>query len=827
MKVIIAEKPSVARDLASFLKASSKREGYFEGAGYQVTWALGHLVELQEPHDYDPAMRKWSLHTLPFIPTSFELKLRGDDGARHQFSIVKRLFRAADSIICATDAGREGELIFRYILSLTQCETKPAERLWLSSLTPDAIRTAFRSLRPLADYDNLYAAAKCRSEADWIVGLNATRNYTVRFGTSGILWSLGRVQTPVLAMITRRDDEIRTFISQPFWELLTKYRDVTFRYTGDRFDQQLAADRLLAKVKPHPLTIGKVQRKPETSAPPQLYDLTELQRDINRRYGLSAADTLASAQSLYESKLITYPRTDSRYLSADMQKEVPATLKKLKAIKPDQIAKLDLSKLVFGGRIINSAKVTDHHAIIPTGNVPTGLRDRDQKVFDAIVIRFIAAFYPPCVKEITTVDAAVKETPFRARGVRVVSAGWTELYPRKSSENESEDEQSLPEFIPKETGPHWPFIKSGQTSPPKHFTENTLLGAMDTAGKLVDEAELREALKEKGLGTPATRAAIIETLLRRQYISRDKKNLLATDLGRYLISRVRDDHLKSPEMTGEWESKLNQIEAGKLSASGFMNDIAEYTRRIIRSSDNVSIDSERIGDCPRCGKPIIAGKQALGCSDWRAGCKFVLQPVYRERELERRSLRELLQHGVTSDSLDFGDGRKVILGLAPGGAIVEIPLPQGNEQSANAPTAKRTTAKRPAARSTKTSVSAKPAKKTTRKTSSRTPAKTSSRTSTSTPEKVDSTATDLGGCPLCDAPVIEQLKSFSCSRWSDGCSLTVRKTISGKKITASMVQALLRDGKTGSLEGFKSKAGKPFSARLELREGKTELVFDP
>ncbi len=851
MKVVIAEKPSVARDLASFLNASARHDGFFAGNDYQITWAFGHLVELQEPHDYDPALRKWSLQTLPFIPDAFELKLRGDEGARNQFAIIKRLFQSADSIICATDAGREGELIFRYILELTGCARKPVHRLWLSSLTPDAIREALSTMRPLADYNNLYAAAKCRSEADWIVGLNATRNYTVRFGTAGILWSIGRVQTPVLAMITRRDDEIRTFKPQPFWELITNYRGTDFRYTGDRFNQQDAAQRLLKTIKPHPLVIKQVQRKPESSLPPQLFDLTQLQREINRRYGISAADTLASAQSLYESKLVTYPRTDSRYLTSDMQSEVPKTLKKLAEIKPREIAKLDLNTLAFGARIVSNQKVTDHHAIIPTGALPTGLRDRDMKVYEAILVRFIAAFYPACVKEATTVDAMVQKVEFRARGVRIVSAGWTQLYPRRAEDQDGDDQQSLPEFKMGESGIHDPRVKSGQTSPPKHFTENTLLGAMDTAGKLVEEAELRDALREKGLGTPATRAAIIETLLRRKYISRDNKNIVATDLGRYLIALVRDHNLKSPELTGEWESKLKQVEAGKVSATAFMDEIADYTRQLIRSSENTSVDSERIGDCPLCGQPVMMGKKALGCSAWRDGCSFVLQPVHRDRELQPRQIRELMQHGVTSEPIDFGDGRRSLLGISPSGAVLEIPLPMGNEQSGDsdrsvsqtkstaksgsAAKSKRSTTTNARSRSAsktsanKTSASKASAKKASATRKSPATRKTSAsrdvRPSSSSRAKADSLPPDLGGCPMCDAPVIEQSTSFSCSRFAKGCTLTIPKSISGKSVTPNMVKTLLRDGETAALQGFKSKSGDSFSAHLRLCNSTVELVI--
>ena len=800
MKVVLAEKPSVARDLAAFLKANARREGYFEGSGYQVTWAFGHLVELKEPADYDPALKKWSLDTLPFIPQEFELKLRGDKGARQQYAVVKRLFRAADGLICATDAGREGELIFRYILTLAGCTRKPAQRLWLSSLTPQAIQAAFRSLRPLADYDNLYAAARCRSEADWIVGLNATRNYTVRYGAAGILWSLGRVQTPVLAMIVRRDDEIRTFKPQPFWELRTNYRQVCFRYAGDRFDKQQEAQAILDRVISHPLEIRNVERQPEKSLPPQLYDLTELQRDMNRRFGMSAATTLQNAQSLYEGKLITYPRTDSRYLTTDMKKEVPGIFRDLQSLKPHEVSKLDLQALPFNGRIVNNQKVTDHHAIIPTGAMPGTLRDGEQKVYEAIVVRFIAAFYPPCLKEVTTVDGVANNVPFRARGVRVVAPGWTELYPRKSADGENEDEQLLPDFLPRESGPHEPSIKPGETSPPKHFTENTLLGAMDTAGKLVEEAELREALKEKGLGTPATRAAIIETLLKRQYILREKKHLVATDLGRYLIALVRDHNLKSPELTGEWESKLKQIESGQISPEGFMQDIAEYSRRIIQSSADATIDEERLGDCPRCGQLVIAGKRAFGCSAWRTGCRFVLEPVYQDHSLDTRQIRELLQHGATSAPVDFGDGRKVLLSLLDSGALVDIPVPQGNEQSGGKSIA-RTTRGRKSPQKT-------------------TPVKSSKEPSTK------NTSTDLGPCPLCGAQVVEQKKSFSCSRWRDGCGLTIWKTISDKRISASMAKTLLRSGKTKVLKGFKSKSGQPFSASLKLDEGKVSFDFE-
>ena len=492
--------------------------------------------------------------------------------------MVRRLLRAADEIICATDAGREGELIFRYILELVGCARKPARRLWLSSLTESAIRDAFRRLRPLSDFDTLFAAARCRSEADWVVGLNATRYYTVRHDAGGILWSVGRVQTPVLAMIVERDDEIRTFQPEPFWELLTRYREVAFKLAGDRLAREEDAQALLQRVLDHPFTIIGVERKPERVQPPQLYDLTELQRDMNRRLGMSADATLKAAQALYEAKLISYPRTDSRYLGSDMKQQVPRILGDLRARKPAEIGKLDLEALRFTGRIINDAKVSDHHAIIPTGKLPGELAPALHKVFDACVTRLIAAFYPACIKEVTTVAGESSGVPFRAKGVQVLDPGWTALYPRKD-DRKQEDEQDLPEFRPGESGPHEPSIHRGETSPPKPYTEATLLGAMETAGKRVDDEQLKEALKERGLGTPATRAAIIETLLERGYIAREQKALAATDLGRYLVTIVQDRDLKSPELTGGWEAKLRQIERGQLNPVQFMAEIIGYTRR--------------------------------------------------------------------------------------------------------------------------------------------------------------------------------------------------------------------------------------------------------
>lgn len=810
MKVVLAEKPSVAREIAQHLRAGTRCEGYFQGDGYQVTWAYGHLAALKDPDEYDPAWKRWSLETLPIVPERFELKLVEQGLARKQFAVVKRLFRDAQEIVAATDAGREGELIFRYILQLAGCERKPFRRLWLSSLTPQAIREAFARLRPGHELDGLYAAARCRSEADWIVGMNGTRFYTVRFGSRGLLWSVGRVQTPVLAMIVRRDDEIRTFRPQPFWELLTVYRQCRFKFAGDRFSKEAEAHAMLARVQGQPFTIVKVDRRRERIPPPQLYDLTELQRDLNRRFGLFAAATLQAAQSQYEDKLITYPRTDSRYLTKDIQREVPHILESLRPERPEEIGRLNLDSLAWSARIVNDSKVSDHHAILPTGKRPGSLEGAKQKVFEAILTRLIAALYPFCEKEVTTAEGQSNGVPFRAKGYRVIEPGWTSLYPRKKdSEDQQDESQELPEFRPGERGPHEPSVKRGETTPPKPHTENTLLGAMETAGRLVDDDELREALKEKGLGTPATRAAIIETLLKRNYIQRQKKTLTATDLGRYLIAVVQVQDLKSPELTGQWEAKLRQIEAGRLDPQRFMAEITQYTQQIVAGQPGTAVDENAWGPCPRCGRPVIQGKRAFGCSAWRDGCTFVLEPVYGDRQLAPSEIRQLLQRRALLEPFPSTAGEPTILALTDTGQLTEIAVPASGQQTGRPARGRKIpgrTRKPPTKKRSRAAegAGAEPGKA----------------------EKTDAASESLGACPLCGQPVIEQKKSFSCSGWRDGCPLVIWKTMAGKRITAKTAKELIRSSQTAMLKGFKSKAGKPFSARLRLVEGQVKFEFE-
>lgn len=797
MKVVLAEKPSVARDLAQFLGATTRHDGWLEGSGYQVTWALGHLVELKEPQDYNPELRRWSLASLPYVPGQFELKLIDDAGSKKQFQVVKKLFRGASELICATDAGREGELIFRFILEMTGAR-KPIQRLWLSSLTEEAIRDAFRRLKPAAQYERLHHAARCRVESDWIVGLNATRFYTVTHNATGYLWSVGRVQTPVLAMIAERDDEIRTFRPEPFWELVTKYRDVQFKATAERFKKEDEARQVLARIQGQPFTITQVEKKPERVPPPQLYDLTELQRDMNRRYGMSAAATLKAAQALYEAKLITYPRTDARYISNDMKGEVASILGKLD--RPEAKA-LDLNRLAFTGRIVNDAKVTDHHAIIPSGKRPHGLSGPEARIYEAIETRLIAAFYPSCEKEVTQVDGGSAGVPFRARGVRIVEPGWTTLYPRRG-EKAKTDEQDLPEFRSGESGPHQPAIERGETTPPKVFTENTLLGAMETAGKRVDDEVLKEALKARGLGTPATRAAIIETLIKRGYVERQGKNLVATDLGRYLIALIADRSLKSPEMTGAWEAKLRDIEAGRLDRPAFMQEIGSYIETLIRSGGAARLDLTRLGDCPRCGKNVIEGKRGYGCAGWKDGCTFVLWKEHNGQALTDSQVRELVQTGFTSRPIQYPGGRPVLLALVKTGAISEVPLPAPKERGEAPRPQKKAAAPAP------DGARAAPRKK-----------------KEKDPNAPEKPAGPLGPCPLCNSNVVESQKAYGCSGWRDGCTFTIWKTIAGKAISAKVAKALLTKGAAPKMKGFKSKAGKAFEAALKLEGGKVTFDF--
>jgi DNA topoisomerase-3 len=769
MKVILTEKPSVARDIARCLNIRNKRDGYFEGNGYRITWAFGHLVELKEPDDYHKEWKRWSLESLPIIPDKFGLKARGDASAKKQLNTIKHLFKSADEIICATDAGREGELIFRYILSWSQCLSKPFKRLWISSLTDEAIRKGFAQLQDGRLYDNLYRAAKCRSESDWIVGLNATRLYTLKFGQKGTLWTIGRVQTPVLALIVQRDAEIANFIPKDFWELQTLYREAVFQYVGGRFDRQADAEALLSRIDGHEFRITDVKGKKETVNPPLLYDLTDLQKDMSMRYGFTADRTLTCAQQLYEKKHITYPRTDSRYLTSDMKAGMKPLLEKLRGPFGPQIAPLDLDKLTLSARYFNNAKVTDHHAIIPTTTLPGTLSHDEEKLYQAIAIRFIAAFYPPCLKQVTTVQGETNQVKFKAIGTVIVSPGWQALY--KNDGKKDKEQKILPEFTQGETGPHQPSVSQGKTTPPKPYTEATLLSIMESAGKTCDDEALKEALKEKGLGTPATRAAIIETLIRRGYIERQKKNLLSTESGRHLISIIADDRLKSAAMTGEWESKLKQIEQSAYDPDRFMAEIIQFTQKIKDESTRPLYDAGRLGDCPLCHKPVIEGRKGYGCSGWKDGCQFVLWKQTYGVPITHDLASQLLQLGRTLQAVAVHIDDNVFNAQLTLNGQGETGHIKAADQSA------------PAERNA------------------------------------------IAACPLCNGRIIETAKAYSCSEWRNGCKAVIWKTIAHKKITVAMAKKMLNTGQTGVLKGFKSAKGTAFDANLKFVDGKVRMDF--
>jgi DNA topoisomerase-3 len=769
MKVILTEKPSVARDIARCLNIRTKRDGYFEGNGYRITWAFGHLVELKEPDDYHKEWKRWSLEALPIIPEKFGLKARGDASAKKQLNTIKQLFKSADEIICATDAGREGELIFRYILSWSQCLSKPFKRLWISSLTDEAIRKGFAQLQDGRLYDNLYRAAKCRSESDWIVGLNATRLYTLKFGQNGTLWTIGRVQTPVLALIVQRDAEIANFIPKDFWELQTLYRNTVFQYAGGRFDQQADAEALLSRIDGHEFRITAVKGKQETVNPPLLYDLTDLQKDMSMRYGFTADRTLTCAQQLYERKHITYPRTDSRYLSNDMKAGMKPLLEKLRGPFGPQIAPLDLDKLTLNARYFNNAKVTDHHAIIPTTTLPGNLSYDEEKLYQAIAIRFIAAFYPPCLKQITTVQGETNQVKFKTTGTVIVSPGWQALY--KNDDKKDKEQKILPEFTQGETGPHQPSVSQGKTTPPKPYTEAALLSMMESAGKTCDDETLKEALKEKGLGTPATRAAIIETLIKRGYIERQKKNLLSTESGRHLIAIIADDRLKSAAMTGEWESKLKKIEQHAYDPDQFMAEIIQFTQKIKDESTKPLYDAGKLGECPLCHKPVIEGRKGYGCSGWKEGCQFVLWKEVYGVSVTHELASQLLQNGRTLQAYKVHVGDEVFNAQLTLNAQGEAGYIKAAGKSA--PIVKEA----------------------------------------------------IAACPLCSGQIIETPKAYSCSEWRNGCKAVIWKTIAHKKITAAMAKKMIATGQTGVLKGFKSAKGSAFDANLKFVDGKVQMDF--
>ena len=591
MKLCIAEKPSVAKDLAKILGAKIRHDGYFEGNGYCVTWTFGHLCSLKDPEDYNPNWKYWKLEDLPIIPAQFGIKIKGDKGVEKQFQTIKNLVSKATEIINCGDAGQEGELIQRWVLLKAQCKV-PIKRLWISSLTEEAIKAGFSKLKDSKDFDNLFAAGNSRAVGDWMLGINGTRLYTKKYGKDKLVLSVGRVQTPTLAMIVNRQKEINAFSSEEYWELKTRYRETEFLCQIDRLKSEEKAKKGLEYLLNKPFEITSFEQKEGKEGNLRLYDLTSLQVDGNKRFGFGAEQTLNLIQSLYEKKLVTYPRVDTTYLSEDLHPKIPGILGNLKDYK--RFTDVLLQKAIPKSKtIFDDKKITDHHAIIPTGISPSGISFDEQKIYDLICRRFISVFYPECKVSNTTVLGKVDALLFKATGKQIISLGWREVYEDLKEEKVDEaeakelkkepketEEKILPIFVKGESGAHTPAIHKGKTSPPKYYTEATLLRAMETAGKLVENEEMRELMKENGIGRPSTRANIIETLFKRKYIEKKKKNLIATETGMNLIDTIKSDLLKSPELTGQWEHKLRLIEKGKYDPQTFKIELFKMVREL-------------------------------------------------------------------------------------------------------------------------------------------------------------------------------------------------------------------------------------------------------
>ncbi len=600
MKVCIAEKPSVAKEIAEILGARTRRDGYIEGNGYQVTWTFGHLCTLKEPGEYDAEWKRWSLTALPMIPERFGIKVIENDGIKKQFKVIEQLVKSADMVINCGDAGQEGELIQRWVLQKSKCKC-PVMRLWISSLTEEAIREGFNNLKSQKEFDRLYEAGLSRSIGDWVLGMNATRLYTLKYGQNRQILSVGRVQTPTLALIVNRQLEIENFKPEPYWELKTVYRNTTFSASKGRFSSQQEGEKQLDAIRDSLFTITEITTKQGKEAPLRLFDLTSLQVECNKKFSFSADDTLKLIQSLYEKKVTTYPRVDTTFLSEDIYDKIPGILKGIKAYS-EFTATLLTKKIPKSKKVFDNTKVTDHHAIIPTGIDPHNLSENEKKVYDVVTKRFISVFYPDCTFSATTVLGEASGIEFKVTGKQIIDLGWRVIYAKETPEekegNEDDAAGLLPDFKKDETGPHAPALTEKWTQPPKPYTEATLLRAMETAGKMVDNDELRDALKENGIGRPSTRAAVIETLFKRNYIRRERKSLTATATGVELIQTINEELLKSAELTGQWEKKLRLIERGGFEAKTFLDELKEMVREIVKhvkedhSNRSITIDQK-------------------------------------------------------------------------------------------------------------------------------------------------------------------------------------------------------------------------------------------
>lgn len=795
MQVCIAEKPSVAQEIAKVLGATSKNKGYFEGNGYCVTWTFGHLCELKEPHDYDPVLKRWDMQLLPILPQKFSIKLKADKGIASQFHVIKSLYANADAIINCGDAGQEGELIQRWVMQLAGVHC-PVYRLWISSLTEESIRDGFKNLKSATDFDSLYAAGSARAIGDWLLGMNATRAYTLRYGARGMVLSIGRVQTPTLALIVQRYKEIANFKPEKYWELKTKYRDVVFSATSGKFDDFEKGKAALEKIKDADFQIDDVKSKQGKEAPPPLFDLTSLQVECNNKLGLSADETLRIAQTLYENKFTTYPRVDTRFLTDDIYAKVPSILRGMRPYENLISPLLSLPKLPKSKKVFNNLKVTDHHAIIPTGAMPSpSLSINEKRVYDMIAKRFIANFYPDSSVLLTTVLGSADGVQFKVNGKQIVAPGWRAVYGNQKMDDDKDEQGGgvLPEFKVGERGPHEPSLQEKQTTPPKPYTEATLLRAMETAGKQVEDGELRELMKENGIGRPSTRAAIIETLFRRKYIFKEKKNLQPTINGIKLIDTIASPLLKSVELTGQWERKLRQIENGEYTTAKFKEEMVAMVCDVVNTvrNDLTAMRFQPVADeptkgkttkasksqtsssspsassskmiCPKCGKPIIKGKTAWGCSGFKDGCRVVVPFEVMGKKLTENQVVSLLSKGETPimKGVITEDGKK------DGKLAFDSSFSIIFKEAESAPK-----------------------------------------------------TTDISTlkCPVCGGQIIEGRTAWGCSGYKTGCQFRIPFQFMTKKLTPTHLKVLINKGVTGKMSGFVDEHGVKREGRIVITD---------
>ncbi|MBK3519305.1 type IA DNA topoisomerase [Carboxylicivirga marina] len=776
MIVCIAEKPSVANEIAQIVGAKSRRDGYYEGNNYQVTWTFGHLCTLKEPHEYLPEWKRWSMGWLPMIPSRFGIKLISDSGIEKQFKTIEKLVQTAEEVVNCGDAGQEGELIQRWVLHKagTKC---PIKRLWISSLTEEAIREGFEKLRSNDEFNNLYAAGSSRAIGDWLLGINATRLYTLKYGQQGQVLSIGRVQTPTLSLIVERQKSIDNFKAEPFWELKTKYKDVVFSATKGRFAKKEEGDSNLETIKNTEFEVKDFSRKKGKEAPPRLFDLTSLQVECNKKFGFSAEETLKTIQSLYEKKLTTYPRVDTTFLSDDIYPKVPGILKGMKdhhhLTEALLKAKLKKSKKVFDDK-----KVTDHHAIIPTG-VHANNMSRDEKlVYELVARRFIAAFYPDAVISNTQVLGDINGVEFKATGKQLLEPGWRSVF-MDGKEAEKKQDDIMPEFTVGEKGPHEPLLIEKETQPPKPYTEATLLRAMETAGKQVDDEELRDAMKENGIGRPSTRAAIIETITRRKYITKVRKNLHPTVTGTQLIDTIQNELLKSAELTGIWEKKLREIEKGQYDAGEFMNELKQMVSDIVfhvkhdRSEKKIEIVNEDEKPkktekkpkeakpkeliCPNCAEGImLKGKSAWGCSKYKDGCKTLIPFEFMGKKMSDKQIEQLILKKQTGKIKGFNEGDAKVDGIVKFDDAFKLRL-----------------------------------------------------------EKAEAA---VWTCPLCkQGTVVKGKSAYGCNNFKNGCRLRIPFEFMGKKLSEKQIEVLVLKQKTPLIKGFVNPSNnETFNGRIIL-----------